>query len=110
MCVCGGDREDRERKFVVQRGSEEEKKSGDYQKKTSHSRVECHKIRFVHDATARTRHVKKKVTSTDVQRRQCSPSSTAPKYIYIYIIKKVASHGALPSPSAILLTGMTTVP
>lgn len=59
--MCGGDRKG-ERKFVVQRGSEEEKKSGDYQKKTSHSRVACQKIRLVHDATARTHQVENKVT------------------------------------------------
>lgn len=54
MCVCGGHRKG-ERKFVVRRGSgEEKKKSGDYQKKTSHWRVARQKIRFAHDAAART--------------------------------------------------------
>ena len=47
VCVCGGDRKG-ERKFVVQRGSEEEKKSGDYQKKTSHSRVARQKNQVCH--------------------------------------------------------------
>lgn len=53
VCVCKGDRKG-ERKFVMQQGWEEEKKSGDYQKKTSHSRVARQKIRFAHDAAART--------------------------------------------------------
>lgn len=41
----------------MQRGSEEEKKSEDYQKKWGNSRVACQKIRFVHDVTARTHRV-----------------------------------------------------
>lgn len=89
VSVCGGYRKG-VRKFVVQRGSEEEKRE-DYQKMTSHSRVACQKIKSAHDATARTNQVEIKWPKwpTHMSRENSAAVLT-------HVQKKVASQG--PSP------------
>lgn len=69
------------------------RKGGIIKKKTSRSRVAHHKIRFSH--AARTH-----------QAKRAKPESRTDNAA----LKKGSFTGALPSPSAILLTGMTTVP
>lgn len=66
---------------------------GIIKQKTSHSRVAHQRIRFSHPA--RTHQAKS-------AKPESRPDNVA--------LKKGSFTGALPSPSAILLTGMTTVP